>query len=84
MAYYRTGGKQCVVVGCTNNQKKIYDWKNSLCESHNVENKDCSCQPPYRFHCIPVDDEKRRMWIKALNRKDFNPSSKSLVNYYQI
>ena len=80
MPYERTGGKQCVVIGCTNSQKKVYDWKNSLCLEHKVKQKDCPCLPPFKFHCIPANDEKRRLWIKSLNRKDFNPASKSLVS----
>ncbi|XP_052260256.1 uncharacterized protein LOC127864553 isoform X2 [Dreissena polymorpha] len=46
-----------------------------------MQHKDCPCLQPFRFHCIPKDEDMRMAWIKSINRKDlkFKPSSKSLV-----
>lgn len=80
MPYERSGGKQCVVIDCRNSQKKLHDWNISVCDEHKIKHKDCECLPPYKLHCIPANEEKRRMWIKSINRKDFNPASKSMVS----
>jgi len=81
MPYERSGGKQCVVVGCTNSQKKLHCWGQEICEDHDIKHTDCPCLVPYKLHCLPKDDEKRRSWLKEINRKDFNPSAKSVVSY---
>ena len=81
MPYKTSGGKQCVVIGCKNNQKKLYIWGQSECEIHaGQKREDCSCVQPFKLHCLPKDEERKRSWLKAINRKSFNPTSKALVS----
>ena len=81
MPYKRGGGRQCVVVGCSNNQKRLYDWENSTCELHkDLNGKDCPCLAPFKFHCIPVSGKRRLQWLNSINRKAFDPPSKSVVS----
>ncbi|XP_052784430.1 uncharacterized protein LOC128220189 [Mya arenaria] len=80
MPYKRGGVRQCVVVNCSDNQKKLYDWENSPCQFHNdVNGKDCPCLVPFKFHCIPASGENRLQWLKSINRKGFDPPTKSVV-----
>jgi hypothetical protein len=81
MPYQRGGGRQCAVVNCNNNQKKLYDWENSPCTLHNdIKGKECPCLTPFKFHCIPISGERRLQWLKSINRKGFDPPSKSVVS----
>jgi hypothetical protein len=60
MSYERSGGKQCVGVGCTTSQKKIHCWGQEICEDHDIKHADCPCLVPYKLLCLPKDDQKRR------------------------
>ncbi|XP_052218746.1 uncharacterized protein LOC127836282 isoform X2 [Dreissena polymorpha] len=81
MPYNKSGGKQCVVIGCTNSQKKLHDWKltRSKCVEHGAENQNCACGAPFKLFCIPIKEHKRQLWLNSIKRKDFNPASKALV-----
>lgn len=80
MAYSQSSGRHCVVVGCNNNQKRLYQWKNTECVEHDgMRQQDCACMIPYRLHRFPTDEENRRLWIRSINRKDFKPSSSYLM-----
>ena len=52
-----------------------------ICEDHDMKHADCPCLVPHNLHCLPKDDQKRRSWLKEINRKDVNPSAKSVVSY---
>ena len=69
MPYERSDGKQCVVAGCTNSQKKLHCWGQEICEDHDIKHADCSCLVPYKLHCLPKDDQNRRSWLNEINRK---------------
>ena len=75
MSYERNGGKQCVVVGCTTSQKKLHCWGQEICEDHDIKHADCPCLVPYKLLCLPIDDQKRRSWLKEIN-KGFQPICK--------
>ena len=82
MPYEKGGGRQCCVVDCSNNEKRLYTWKNSVCGSHNgLLCKDCPCLAPFKFHCVPSAGVNRLEWLKSINRKDFNPASKAVVSF---
>ena len=75
MSYERNGGKQCVVVGCITSQKKLHCWGQEICEDHDIKHADCPCLVPYKLLCLPKDDQKRRSWLKEIN-KGFQPICK--------
>ena len=79
MPYERSRGKQCIVVGCSNNQRDIYQWKTSICELHDEKHELCICIAPFRFHCLPTNVNRRREWLKAVNRKDYSPKGQAMV-----
>ncbi|XP_052221056.1 uncharacterized protein LOC127837749 [Dreissena polymorpha] len=79
MPYENCRGRQCVVVGCSNNQRDLYRWKNTICAEHGEQNENCICLAPFKFHCLPLNAERRREWLGVINRKDFNPASKAVV-----
>ena len=76
---YSSRGKQCIVVGCDNNQRDVYRWKMTMCELHGEKYEHCICIAPFRFHCLPKNVEHRREWLRLINRKDYNPSGKALI-----
>jgi hypothetical protein len=53
--------------GCTNSQKKLHCWGQEICEDHDIKHADCPCLVPYKLHCLPKDDQKRRSWLKEIN-----------------
>ena len=68
---YKRGSREiCGVLGCSNSRRKIHMWRNSHCEEHTLLHKDCPCLEPYQLHPGPKCEEKRKEWVKALNRKD--------------
>jgi hypothetical protein len=69
---YKTGsGEFCAVKYCSNSRKRLFVWDNSECDEHvGILHKDCACLRPFKLHKCPKDEEKRREWIKALNRKE--------------
>lgn len=74
--YRRSSGHHCVVLGCSNNQRKRSRLLNVFCPEHNTCQKWCGCGL-FSFHRFPRADknpELRRQWIAAVNRKDFEPS----------
>ncbi|XP_048739898.2 uncharacterized protein LOC125654138 [Ostrea edulis] len=77
MPYKRGGFKMCVIIGC--HQKKLYDWKKAHCEEHGLLHEDYPCLQPFSMLCIPKNAERRRAWIRAINRKDFDPKNKDQV-----
>jgi len=81
MPYEGSRGKQCIVFGCSNSQRDVFKWKNSICDIHKEKHSDCFCLQPFRFHCLPKDECAKNAWLKAINRKDYNPASQSLVRY---
>ncbi len=69
---YKTGsGEICAVKYCSNSRKILFLRDNSECGEHvAILHKDCACIRPFRLHKFPKNEEKRREWIKALNRKE--------------
>jgi hypothetical protein len=45
-------GNSCAVNGCSNNRRKLNEWKQTFCELHQQKHEDCSCMIPYRLHTI--------------------------------
>lgn len=68
-----------MVIGCVNNQRKLYLWKVETCEEHGIKHVDCPCMPPFRMFCIPSKEEDRMRWLKAINRKQYTPGKKDQV-----
>ena len=58
----------CAVVGCCNNQQKLTKWKESFCEEHLIQKKNCVCLPPYNLYVFPSNLELRKKWEKNINR----------------
>eukprot|EP00057_Strongylocentrotus_purpuratus_P026465 XP_011680939.1 PREDICTED: uncharacterized protein LOC105446175 [Strongylocentrotus purpuratus] len=82
----KTGtGKNCAVVGCTNNSKKLRKWKLLVCEIHSpLTHDECECLQPYQMHRFPngrYHDSARKLqeWLKNINRKNFIPNANSRV-----
>jgi hypothetical protein len=69
---YKTGsGQICSVKYCSNSRKRLFLWNNSECDEHvGILHKDCACIKPFCLHKCPKNEEIRREWIKALNRKE--------------
>ena len=67
--YKKGGGNSCAVNGCSNNCRKLNEWKQTFCELHKQKHEDCSCMIPYRLHTIPSKESIRLQWANALNRK---------------
>ncbi|KAH3809712.1 hypothetical protein DPMN_138088 [Dreissena polymorpha] len=79
MPYENCTGRQCVVVGCSNNQRDLYRRKNTRSAEHGEKKEDCICLTLFKFHCLPLNAERRREWLGVINRNDFNPASKAVV-----
>ena len=67
--YNKGGGNSCAVNGCSNNRRKLNEWKQTFCELHKQKHEDCSCMIPYRLHTMPSKESIRLQWANALNRK---------------
>lgn len=82
MPYEHGGGKMFVIVGVSQQPKTLYDWKRAICDGHaGLLHKDCPCLQPFSMHCISKDADRRRAWIRAINKKDFDPETKDQVFY---
>lgn len=69
--YQGGGGESCAVFRCTNNRKKLYTWKQSICQEHkSIFHKDCPCVVPFSLHKIPKEENERLKWQRALHRND--------------
>uniref|UniRef100_A0A8W8MAQ0 THAP-type domain-containing protein n=1 Tax=Magallana gigas TaxID=29159 RepID=A0A8W8MAQ0_MAGGI len=79
MQYEKRGGTHCVVFNCTNNQRKLYRWKMEECSEHGKRHEYCPCQAPFRMFCIPAQVDTRMRWLKAINRKDYQPGKKDQI-----
>uniref|UniRef100_A0A8W8JAR5 THAP-type domain-containing protein n=1 Tax=Magallana gigas TaxID=29159 RepID=A0A8W8JAR5_MAGGI len=49
------------------------------CSEHGKRHEDCPCQAPFRMFCIPAQVDTRLRWLKAINRKDYQPGKKDQV-----
>ena len=68
---YKTGsGQVCAVRDCTNSRKKLFVWDKTECDVHGSLHEECKCKRPFTLHKAPKDEELRRLWVKALNRKE--------------
>ena len=67
--YKKGGGNSCAVNGCSNNCRKLNEWKQTFYELQKQKHEDCSCMIPYRLHTIPSKESIRLQWANALNRK---------------
>ena len=60
----------CAILGCRNGTYRLKKWKEKLCGEHGCRHD--SCSPPfvlYPFPTIKNYPDRRKMWIKAVNRK---------------
>ena len=67
--YKKGGGNSCAGNGCSNNHRKLNEWKQTFCELHKQKHDDCSYMIPYRLHTMPSKESMRLQWANALNRK---------------
>jgi hypothetical protein len=67
--YIKGGGNSSAVNGCSNNRRRLNEWKQTFCELHKQKHEDCSCMIPYRLHTMPSKESIRLQWANALNRK---------------
>ena len=61
----------CAIVGCSNSTYRINKWKNEICDSHNVQHRDCECPRPFKLHMFPSElrnGERRMEWVRACRR----------------
>ena len=79
MAYSNGSGKNCAIVNCGNDYRKLSRWKKSICDIDSCRKEDCACLLPYRLHSFPKDSDRRQQFAKAVNRKDFEPKVYSTV-----
>ena len=63
---------RCAVNGCSNNRRKLNEWKQTFCELHQQKHEDCSCMIPYRLHTMPSNESMRLQWANTLNRKSLS------------
>ena len=71
------GTGNCAVVVCIQNTKKISNWKESICETHDQPHKNCPCNQPYTLYCFPSKNSylhHRVKWIEALIRVNADKS----------
>ena len=62
------GTGNCAVIGCTQNTKKISNWKESICETHDQPHNNYPCNQPYTLYCFPSKNSYRVKWIEAMRR----------------
>lgn len=65
----------CAVVGCSSSTYQLKKWRNGLCSAHNCHrtSPECSCAEPFQLYPFPTakkEPERRRKWIKSINRKN--------------
>ncbi|ELU04070.1 hypothetical protein CAPTEDRAFT_225598 [Capitella teleta] len=78
---------QCVVTDCKNREYGLEKWMKKECETHNGCNHNtgisiCVCAPPYVLWPFPTeqkDSHQRNEWIRLVNRKGFEITSKSRI-----
>ena len=59
LKYKKGGGNSCAVNGCSNNRRKLNEWKQTFCELHQQKHEDCSCMIPYRLLTMPSKESMR-------------------------
>uniref|UniRef100_A0A131YED3 THAP-type domain-containing protein n=1 Tax=Rhipicephalus appendiculatus TaxID=34631 RepID=A0A131YED3_RHIAP len=75
-AYKKSSGHHCAVFGCENNQRNRKISLSTVCEDDNTTWESCRCGV-FRLHRFPSatkNDELRRQWIIAINRKNYEPN----------
>lgn len=79
---WKSRGKTCAVIGCTNCDRDLKVWDESPCESHRPHrHKECPCVRPFAMHRFPRNTETRLRWIANLQRKDFVPGTSARVSF---
>ena len=71
------GTGNCADVGCTQNTKKISNWKESIFETHGPPHKNCPCNQPYTLYYFPSKTSylhHRVKWIEALRQVNADKS----------
>ena len=59
MAYSRGSGKNCTIVNCRNNYKKLSQWKKNICDILSCCKEDCACLLTFRLHSFPKAKRRR-------------------------
>ena len=64
----------CAVVGCSSSTYQLQKWRKGFCTSHNCHraSQDCACPDLFQLYPFPTlkgDPEKRKEWVKSINRK---------------
>ena len=65
----------CAVVGCSSSTYQLQKWRKGFCTSHNCHrtSQDCTCPDLFQLYPFPTlkgDREKRKEWVKSINRKN--------------
>lgn len=63
----------CAIIGCINSTRLLNAWYIQLCDVHGLKNGSCICHPPFTLFPFPSEKqqpEKRKHWIRMVNRKD--------------
>ena len=65
----------CAVVGCSSSTYQLQKWRKGFCTSHNCHrtSQDCTCPDLFQLYPFPTlkgDPEKRKEWVKSINRKN--------------
>ena len=87
MPYKKGGGRNCAVYKCSNNQRKLGQWRDEYCMIHvGLPHIQCPCQEPFRFCNIPQvtksgDDTRRMQWLKAIHRLNLPPTRGVVSNF---
>ena len=69
----------CVVKDCSNGSYRLNKWKKEICLEHNCRYDECTCPPPFKLYPFPTvkkNIEKRKLWIKLINRLQTGSKSK--------
>lgn len=87
MPYKKGGGRNCAVYNCSNNQRKLGQWRDGYCVIHaGLTHRQCPCREPFRFCNIPQvtkagDDTRRNQWLKAIHRLNL-PRTRGVVSKF--
>ena len=65
----------CAVVGCSSSTYQLQKFRTGFCTSHNCHrtSQDCTCPDLFQLYFFPTlkgDPEKRKEWVKSINRKN--------------